>query len=216
MNGLRVNSFRERMVIISLASLFLVGFQVAQAKTNWDDLAAEAVEEMDASNLENALRNGADPDASASLWSSLLQMAISLPAMQDNPARYANRHETEEIVKVLLEHGASVDPSDSSSSSALELASMNGMVEIVRILLDYGAQVDRQKVSASGSSSPTPLMHAAARGYEEVVRLLLRHGADPSITFKGSGSSQSTTALEIAREGGHSSIVRMLQEAKDQ
>lgn len=68
-----------------------------------------------------------------------------------------------EIVRLLLEHNAPLDPMDKDQRTPLVVAAMLGHDEIVTILLSAGARLDS-----------TPALHAAAKGaFHEVVRLLL-------------------------------------------
>ena len=67
-----------------------------------------------------------------------------------------------EIVRLLLEHNAPLDPMDKDQRTPLVVAAMLGHDEIVTILLSAGAR------------DSTPALHAAAKGaFHEVVRLLL-------------------------------------------
>ena len=70
-----------------------------------------------------------------------------------------------EIVKFLLEKGASIDSKNDYGSTPLHLASMKGHLEIVKLLLGEGANID-----AKDENGSTPL-HWASR-HPEIVELL--------------------------------------------
>ncbi|KAH9138587.1 hypothetical protein AeRB84_017098 [Aphanomyces euteiches] len=78
-----------------------------------------------------------------------------------------------EIVKVLLDHGASIDLPDNVGSTPLILASWHGCFDVVRELLARGASIDATD-NFDGSS---PLNMAAFTGSLNIVRELLAQGA---------------------------------------
>jgi ankyrin repeat protein len=83
-----------------------------------------------------------------------------------HPVSGAAKNGYEKIVRLLLDHGA--DP------NCLKSAIHGNHVEIVQILLDYGADIN-QKV---GNSGRTPLQAAVESGAEEIVKLLINKGAN--------------------------------------
>lgn len=74
-------------------------------------------------------------------------------------------------VKLLLSHGAELNPSSNrSSSSPLHQACRNNDIDMVQYLLQQGAQVD-----IVDSYKVTPIMYASKYSSAELVSLLLRH-----------------------------------------
>ncbi len=89
-----------------------------------------------------------------------------------------------EIVRILVEHGASIC-AGSHGLSALHLAALLNDVECAAMLLDCGADVDVQETEFGN----TPLHEATAEGDgdfigPDVARLLIERGADLTIKDK--------------------------------
>jgi len=78
------------------------------------------------------------------------------------------------IVKMLLDHGASIDLQDNMGYTALMWASWHNSVDIVKILLEHGADVDLRE--EDGWSA---LMMASQNNHLEVVLLLIGVNANP-------------------------------------
>ena len=138
-----------------------------------------------------------------------------------------------EIVRVLLDAGADVNPTeDMVGTTALMFASQNGHIEVVELLLQAGADVhaaqDRALFQAASINDTkimkllldeganvnvqnkgyTALMTAAVIGSTEAVRFLLQAGAEVN-----SKNDNKETALLLAEKWGHSDIVNLLREA---
>ena len=77
-----------------------------------------------------------------------------------------------EIVRILLENGASVDTIDNSGSSALSLAVRGRNLKMAEMLLSYHA--DPNRADATGA---TPLEMAVELADDSLVRLLVQNGA---------------------------------------
>lgn len=143
-------------------------------------------------------------------------------------------HNRVAIVKMLLDIGANVneDPYNLtiSTSSALQLAALQGHDHLIRLLLDHGADM-----RASWGYSGDALQIAAKRGHEEAVQALIERGADPCVAFNHAArtgqahllryllDNNSMVAQSIPRVGHNSlkeailiknpTIIRMLVEA---
>ncbi|TMW69780.1 hypothetical protein Poli38472_001936 [Pythium oligandrum] len=83
-----------------------------------------------------------------------------------------------ELIKILLEHGADPNSTNSIGYSALSVVSRSGRVQVMHLLLEHGADVNFQ----SNPNGRAPLSTAAKRGSLEAVQLLLSHGADINAT----------------------------------
>lgn len=78
-----------------------------------------------------------------------------------------------EIVRLLLESGASVGLSDERGITALHIACQKNHPSVVALLLEYGAPID-----ATNKSNRTPLHDALLERRAEIVEQLLNAGAD--------------------------------------
>jgi ankyrin repeat protein len=108
-----------------------------------------------------------------------------------------------DAVRVLLDHGATVDQVDRSrfANTALDAAVAANHADVARILLAAGASANvRDAVRA------TPLHKAAQNGNPEVVRMLLERGADVTAVRDGGH-----TPLADARDKGHGEVVELLR-----
>ena len=136
------------------------------------------------------LAHGANPNAAQRGGVTPLVMAVSL----DNP----------EIVRLLVEAGAVVNPGVSSSRISplsVTVASRSLQREAVLLeLLDHGADVNGR----DAQNNP-PLMVSVSRGDLAGVRLLIEHGAKVNAQDKLGRS-----ALMLAAALGNAALVRLL------
>lgn len=116
------------------------------------------------------------------------------------PLQVAARAGWVDVVKLLLEKGASTADKGPHGFTALHSAASRGKAEVVKLLLDYGAD---SRIRTEGLS--TALTLAATDGHRKVVKLLLDRGAD--IMEKG---PHGYTALHLAAEEGHHDVVQLL------
>lgn len=87
----------------------------------------------------------------------------------------------EEAARLLLLHGAGVDPRTHGGFTPLHWAGSRDAIHVARLLLDKGADIE-----AANGQGITPLHWAANRNATNVVRLLIAAGADiQAVTAKG-------------------------------
>lgn len=125
----------------------------------------------------------------------------------EKPLLVAARQRDTTMVKLLLEHGASVDDSETDSWgwTALQQAVDNDHIDVVRLLLDNRADVDARSPKLYGW---TALQAAAASGHIEIVHLLISYKADVNAA---GGDKRNRTALELAMRNNHPAVVALLQ-----
>ncbi|MDU7693465.1 MAG: ankyrin repeat domain-containing protein [Helicobacter sp.] len=85
---------------------------------------------------------------------------------------FARQNDVESL-KIMLDHGLSVNLANHRGDTLLMLASYNNAIESVRLLLDYGANID-----LVNNRNQTPLSGALFKGYDEVCFLLIERGAN--------------------------------------
>ncbi|KAF6840318.1 hypothetical protein CPLU01_01342 [Colletotrichum plurivorum] len=108
-----------------------------------------------------------------------------------------------EVVKLLLEHGASVNhrnPDDPKDTPAIDHASAGGHVDVVHLLLQHGADLELREASYQ-----TLLESVARRGNAEEFQVLLQKGSNIETKTGAYG-----TAMAAASAVGHFGIVKML------
>lgn len=88
------------------------------------------------------------------------------------PLHWASLHGHEEIVKLLINRGASVDSKNKYGKTPLYLASARGHKKIVAFLIKHGAYVDSQD-----QEGYTSLHGASSWGHTEIVEFLLKKNA---------------------------------------
>jgi ankyrin repeat protein len=108
----------------------------------------------------------------------------------------------EQIVKILIHQGASVNTRGGTYDSALQAAAAKGHESIVMLLLNAGADVD-----ARGGWYGTALFAATFETRHQVVQMLLARGADTAFEHKRFGP-----ALRVACVLNNAKIVGMLLE----
>ena len=80
------------------------------------------------------------------------------------------------MIKILLDHGAQVNPPEPNALSPLMVASYYGNVEVVKMLLERGAQVNYM-FEEKYAGHLFALLLAARQGHADVVKFLLAKGA---------------------------------------
>lgn len=108
-----------------------------------------------------------------------------------------------EVVKTLLDRGASVNAIDVHRRSVLNHAVfLRGHIEVIKVLLDWGADIHARHDPVNR----TTLMDAAQGGFLEVVKLLIEKGADVNAR-----DSNGQTALSLARGKDIEEIEKVLK-----
>ena len=169
--------------------------------------------------VEHLLDNGAEVDARSE---------------QGTPLGYAAMQGHAEIVKLLLDRGASPNTGGPDAMSPLGFTTFRNQVECARILLETGAKVDQPgfgnntvllmaaengsadmvklllahgaNVNHINDTGETALVHASAEGYADRVEALLAAKADPNLGADEGGRS----ALQLAALGGYLELARLL------
>ncbi|KAF4418418.1 ankyrin 1 [Fusarium acutatum] len=104
------------------------------------------------------------------------------------------------IVRILLEYGATADGGTDELESPLQLASFIGSFEIVKLLIEHGASLDK----ITGSFK-TPLFSALQGNNSGIISLILENGVDVNYVHPIHGS-----ALHLACQYNDESLVLQL------
>ncbi|OHS95208.1 hypothetical protein TRFO_02148 [Tritrichomonas foetus] len=118
------------------------------------------------------------------------------------PLHIASLAGNEELLKILLNNGASLFEEDSSNETPFHLAAANGIVQSVKFFIKYPG-ID---VNMLDSEKSTPLHLAALNGEDEIVSLLLDA---PGINLNIK-NGENLTPLEIAEEAEEIDIYQMI------
>ncbi len=86
-----------------------------------------------------------------------------------------------DIVRILLEHGATVNFKDGRRTTPLHAAAEGGSAEVTQMLLDHGADI------TASNYQGTALHRAAMYGRLEVVKLFIERGANVNEEADGGG-----------------------------
>lgn len=151
---------------------------------------------------------------------SLLENSIDINALDENgfsALHFAVQENHIQVVKYLLEKGASVDsssledPGEFSGWTPLHLACLFGYLEIVKLLLENGADVNfttaQGEIEGGEAKGWTALHCACAKNHIEIVKLLLEKNARLNLT-----DNDNRTPLHIAYIFGHQNIMKILIE----
>eukprot|EP01047_Picozoa_sp_COSAG01_P072752 COSAG01_NODE_11655_length_1886_cov_4.837717_1_plen_463_part_00 len=109
-----------------------------------------------------------------------------------------------EVIRALVEAGATVDQPNKTGSTPLFMASQQGHVAAVAALLGGGVAVDQPRKGGA-----TPLYVASQQGHVAVVEALLGGGATVDQPDK-----DGATPLYIASQKGHVAVVKVLLRAR--
>ncbi|MDO5580450.1 MAG: ankyrin repeat domain-containing protein [Planctomycetia bacterium] len=148
----------------------------------------------------------------------------------ESPIFWAAESGASEIVRYLLDQGASPNESDITRTTLLHKAVSSGDLETVRILIDRGAELE----SYENINNRTPLGVAVAEGKMEMVQLLLDAGANakeedylslaaysgsiPMFNFfreKADSSEECVYAFQAALAGGNLDMLLYILELTD-
>ncbi|KAJ7922682.1 ankyrin repeat-containing domain protein [Mycena leptocephala] len=114
----------------------------------------------------------------------------------------SNGHE--EIVSLLIDHGAHINTQTGELGTALVAATYKRNCGTIRVLIERGADINGRR-----ADSVTALATASFHGYHEIVGLLVERGADVNAALEGGWPP---CALYGAIYSGHHSIVSLLLE----
>ncbi|KAK8142161.1 hypothetical protein G3M48_009262, partial [Beauveria asiatica] len=105
-------------------------------------------------------------------WREMASDLSSEPVLRDNLLFSAVKEGNDELLQILLEHGANIEVRNVEGETPLLRAVELGRKNTIRVLLDFNADVE-----AIGAMQLSPLMTAATLRSESRIRLLLEKNA---------------------------------------
>lgn len=129
---------------------------------------------------------------------------INAPAARywGTPLQEAIKKSNTSIANILLDHGADINasPAEDCGVTALQAASINGMLELAVQLLERGADVAAPAAPRNGR---TAINGAAERGYPDMVKLLLNAYPEDvdlePIRWQAAGYAEKEGHIELAQ-----------------
>lgn len=119
----------------------------------------------------------------------------------ERPAIMQAIHSGEEMINILIRHGASLTKTD-QGRSALQLASHMGYLKVVQCLLNAGAPINQPSHSAQATA-----LHFAIEGEQmEIVEYLIGQGADLELKNK-----EGENALQFAIRKHQNKITQYIE-----
>jgi serine/threonine-protein phosphatase 6 regulatory ankyrin repeat subunit B len=130
---------------------------------------------------------------------------VNLPGVQDiTPLMAAAAFGHDDLVALLIAHGADPRLRLADGTRALDVAAFGGHESVVERLLAH----DPQLLDLAGAGEATALTVAAGEGHTGIVRALLARGADPHRR-----AADGTIAWDRAQEEGHEAVLEILGKA---
>jgi ankyrin repeat protein len=197
--GANVNALANN--ILNIGNISPLSYAVSEDDTEIAELLIERGADV---NFKHPL-GGGTPLTDAAMRGNAALVAVLLEKGADvnvkdmlnyTPLIWASSLGHDDVVKLLLDHGAPPDATDEHGVTALQIASN---AATVRLLLDHGAQVD-----AESDQGVTALEDAARGADTEAVRLLLERKAEVNhadksgqtpLMFASAGPAQNTQLL---------------------
>ena len=201
---------------VEIAALLISKGAIVNVATEWSLTPLQAALRADDIEMVRLLLNArADPNLSGNGEGLARQAGVTSGRwFVECPLWWALTRGRTDLVDILVDHGAVIDPRDASRvDSALSIASRIGDEDKARYLLQQGADVNAPACDWDGR---TALQAAAEWGHLEGCQLLIQAGADtnaapaPSPTFRADNGTIGVTALIAAVHSGNITLVKLL------
>ena len=129
----------------------------------------------------------------------------SVDILGDTPLHKACRHGNPEMVKILLDKGATIDVGNKDSAIPLHIACKEGHTDVVKELLKPGRGDVKSMIAALDHAGNTPIHSAVKAGMFEIVKVLLSLSADPNVK-----NIDGIHPIHVAAARGYADIAKVL------
>ena len=175
----------KQLLIITIAAVLLVGCNKPS-----DELLLSAAESDDLDTVKEQLIRGADIESRCI-------------GCGGTPLAHAAKTGSIEIVKILLNNNANVNPKDKDGDTPLHSSSMNGHLEITKLLVNRGADINTKNERLGATC-----LHAASfSGHEDIVDFLVAKKLDINAT-----EINGLTPIDLAKMDGHTNVIKILKQ----
>lgn len=151
---------RHKRLKVFVPIFMMAVFFIYACSSNVNEDLVQAAMTGDAKTIERLLGKGADVNAKDSKYHATALMWTA-----------HNGHEA--ALRILLQHGATIDEKGTGGESALWFAAQKGQVETLRILAESGADID-----VVGRDGDSAISIAKKNGHASVVEYLIKAGAE--------------------------------------
>ncbi|KAL3278401.1 hypothetical protein HHI36_013728 [Cryptolaemus montrouzieri] len=124
------------------------------------------------------------------------------------PLHYAVNNGNINVVRALLENGATVTQITNKGNTPLHLASSKGYCDIIDVLLQYvNVNESTDYINAKTTRNGTTSLHVASKnGFFDVVKSLLKHGAIYNME-----NNEGKSPIELSEDQNITEILRLIQ-----
>jgi ankyrin repeat protein len=127
------------------------------------------------------------------------------PEQKRTALYFAISNEHQEVIKLLIDKGASLENLSEDRETALFMATTTNNNDLMKTVI----KKNKKLINIPDSEGTTPLMEAAKYGTKKTVEILLNAGAKKDLKNK-----LGSTALEIAKENKNDDAIKALSPKK--
>lgn len=149
--------------------------------------------------------NDGDKKAVQALIKSKADLNAKDPEEKRTALYFAISNEHKEVIKILIEKGASLENLSQDGESALFMATTTNNYELMKTVL----KKNKKLIDVPDKEGTTPLMEAAKYGTKQTVEILVKAGAKKDLK-----NNAGQTALDIAKENKNEDTIKALSAKK--
>jgi len=127
------------------------------------------------------------------------------PEQKRTALYFAISNEHKEVIKLLIDKGASLENLSEDQESALFMATTTNNYDLMKTVL----KKNKKLIDTPDNEGTTPLMEAAKYGTKQTIEILLKAGAKKDLKNK-----LGSTALDIAKENKNEEAIKALSQKK--